>query len=368
MAVLHGWNKVTRCKAFPLSLAGQAQQWFTELPVGHIQSFEQLKKEFLEAFSTYIPKKKSAMYLMSLQQRPNEPLKQYIERFKAATQEVRDLPVGLAASALLNGTTYAPLRRSLAKTELSLMTELFARAEQFIVQMEILEAWEGKRRGRSSDVGSDKLVKMQRREEPPKMPFKSFTPLTEPRATILSSIAHTELINFPPHTNQPMGRNMDSFCKFHESPGHTTEQCRELRNQIEQLIREGKLDRFILDKPKNQQGRREESRRNNQGRSTCPRDDAPNRRKNQPPQQREGERNNSRKEEERPGAEDGNEPVMERIHVISGGENLEGDSSSSRKAYARQALHVNSVEKIQEDEDPLIFCTGRPRKCVAPPR
>ncbi|XP_052204088.1 uncharacterized protein LOC127809365 [Diospyros lotus] len=187
------------------------------------------------------------------------------------------------------------------------------------------------------------------------MPFRSFMPFTEPRAAVLSSIAHTGLINFPPHTNQPMGRNMDFFCKFHESPGHTTEQCRELRNQIKQLIREGKLDRFILDKPKNQQGRREESKRNNQGRSTRPRGDAPNRRENQPPQQREGERNNPRKEEERPSVEDGNEPVMERIHVISGGENLVGDSSSSRKAYAHQALHVNSVEKIQEDDDPLIF-------------
>ena len=52
-----------------------------------------------------------------------------------------------------------------------------------------------------------------------------------------------------------MGRNMDAFCKFHESPGYSTKQCQELRHQIEQLIRDGKLDRFILDKPKNQQNR-----------------------------------------------------------------------------------------------------------------
>ena len=148
MALLHGWNEVTRCRVFPLSLAGQAQRWFTELPAGHIRSFEQLRKEFLNAFSVYLPKKKSAIYLMSLQQKPNESLKQYIERFKTATQEVRDLPVGLAASALLNGTTYAPLRRSLAFSEPNSMTELFDRVEQFIVQMEILDAGEGSRRGK----------------------------------------------------------------------------------------------------------------------------------------------------------------------------------------------------------------------------
>ena len=46
---------------------------------------------------------------------------------------------------------------------------------------------------------------------------------------------------------------------------------------------------------------------------------------------------------------------MDRIHVISGGENLAGDSSTARKAYARQALYVDSVARIQEDEDPIIF-------------
>jgi len=99
----------------------------------------------MESFFAYVLKKKSVMYLMSLQQRPNESLKQYIERFRAAMLEVRDLPVRLAALALLNETTYAPLRRSLA-SELNPMTKLFARAEQFIIQMEILKAWEGKRK------------------------------------------------------------------------------------------------------------------------------------------------------------------------------------------------------------------------------
>ena len=66
IVVLHGWNKVTKCKAFPLSLAGQVQQWFTGLPARHIGLFEQLKKKFLEALFAHIPKKKSTMYLMSL--------------------------------------------------------------------------------------------------------------------------------------------------------------------------------------------------------------------------------------------------------------------------------------------------------------
>ena len=65
---------------------------------------------------------------------------------------MRDLPIGLAASALLNGTTYAPLRRSLAFSEPNSMTELFDRVEQFIVQMEILDAGEGSRKGKETQL------------------------------------------------------------------------------------------------------------------------------------------------------------------------------------------------------------------------
>ena len=66
--------------------------------------------------------------------------------------------------------------------------------------------------------------------------------------------------------------------------------------------------------------------------------------------------NNQRGEEARPSVgEIDNEPIMERIHVISGRENLAGDSFSTRKAYARQALHVDSIAKVQENEEPNIF-------------
>jgi len=50
--------------------------------------------------------------------------------------------VGLTTSTLLNGTTYTPLKKSLRFFKPGSMTDLVAGAEQFIVQMEILDAWE----------------------------------------------------------------------------------------------------------------------------------------------------------------------------------------------------------------------------------
>ena len=50
-----------------------------------------------------------------------------------------------------------------------------------------------------------------------------------------------------------------------------------------------------------------------------------------------------------------NEPIHQTIQVISGGETLAGDTSSSRKAYARQAYQVNSVMEVRENEEPITF-------------
>ena len=50
-----------------------------------------------------------------------------------------------------------------------------------------------------------------------------------------------------------------------------------------------------------------------------------------------------------------NEPTHQAIHVISGGETLAENSSSSRKAYAKQAYQMNSMMKVQENEEHITF-------------
>ena len=53
-------------------------------------------------------------------------------------------------STLLNEIAYALLRKSLAFSEPDSMTKLFDRVEQFIIQMEILDAKEGNKRGKET--------------------------------------------------------------------------------------------------------------------------------------------------------------------------------------------------------------------------
>ena len=46
----------------------------------------------------------------------------------------------------------------------------------------------------------------------------------------------------------PARRNQNLYCAYHQEPGHTTDDCRNLKNHLDQLVREGKL-RHLLHHP-----------------------------------------------------------------------------------------------------------------------
>ncbi|GAV66338.1 hypothetical protein CFOL_v3_09848, partial [Cephalotus follicularis] len=114
------------------------------------------------------------------------------------------------------------------------------------------------------------------------------------------------------------------YCRYHRDHGHDTEECRQLKNQIEDLIRKGHLRKYVdRDAP---QGRREQRR-----------EEAPRQQEEQQQQQPRGV-----------------------IHTISGGVASGGDDSNARKAYGRQSLAVQQVPHSKRlrtggDEEVISF-------------
>ena len=50
----------------------------------------------------------------------------------------------------------------------------------------------------------------------------------------------------------PSRRNQNLYCIYHRDKGHTTEQCRVLKDHLEQLVRLGHLKEFVLE-PRSQE-------------------------------------------------------------------------------------------------------------------
>ncbi|XP_075674991.1 uncharacterized protein LOC142644219 [Castanea sativa] len=73
-----------------------------------------------------------------------------------------------------------------------------------------------------------------------------FTPLVMPIDKILAQIKDEYYLKWPrPLHSSPHVRDKKKYCRFHKDNGHYIEDCRDLKEQIEELIRKGKLQKFV---------------------------------------------------------------------------------------------------------------------------
>ena len=70
--------------------------------------------------------------------------------------------------------------------------------------------------------------------------------MTAPIDQVLMQIKDEEALTFPGKLkSDPNKRSRDKYCRFHRNHGHDTVDCYDLKQQIEALIRQGKLQRFV---------------------------------------------------------------------------------------------------------------------------
>ena len=85
-----------------------------------------------------------------------------------------------------------------------------------------------------------------RSSKPPTGRFISFTLLTVPINQVLMQIKNEGALTFPGKLKGDSSkRSKDEYCHFHRDHSHDTSDCYNLKQQIEALIRQGELQRFI---------------------------------------------------------------------------------------------------------------------------
>ena len=129
----------------------------------------------------------------------------------------------------------------------------------------------------------------------------------------------------------PAKRDLTKYCEFHRDHRHRTDDCIQLRMEIEYLIRRGHLRRFVA----------------SEGRDQAP---PPSPRQPAPPQHQQ--------------------PLGE-IHVISEGFAGGGESSSARKAHlrsirSRETLEIQAVSKLPRVDTTITFSDSDMEGCQHP--
>uniref|UniRef100_A0A2N9HA60 RNA-directed DNA polymerase n=1 Tax=Fagus sylvatica TaxID=28930 RepID=A0A2N9HA60_FAGSY len=283
---LHGVSDEIMCRTFPTNLRGSARTWFNQLETGSIDTFAQLSRAFIDNF--------------------------------------------------IGG------RRSLCKDPPKSMSELMYEAQKFINAEDAFQARDeflSRKRKEPEDRRFDSSRNKSSRQDYPKAERKnisssnrreerpsSFTPLNMSIDQVLLQIQDNPDIKWPGKLrSDPTKRSKDLYCRFHRDHGHTTEDCFALKQQIEALIRQGKLGKFVRQ------------------------DKTEVRHEPRPPRQDE----NKDRQEDRP------RDIIGEIRTIVGGLASGGASRSSRKAYARQAHNIlvtqRSRKSLKMDDQVISF-------------
>uniref|UniRef100_A0A2N9EKX3 Uncharacterized protein n=1 Tax=Fagus sylvatica TaxID=28930 RepID=A0A2N9EKX3_FAGSY len=273
------------CRAFPLGLRGSARVWFNKLESESIGSFVQLSRAFIDHFIDSQRRGRPPTHLLSVKQMEGESLRAFETSFTISPQGPPET-----------------------------MSELMYEATKHMNAEDALEAMDDpppKRRkdteDRKPEPAKQKVPKFtetleRKRTTAPLVKFSSFTPLNTPIDKLLLQIQDDPSLRWPGKIrSDPNSRPKNLYCRFHRDHGHLTEDCVSLKEQVETLIRQGKLQKYVSRPAK-------------------------------PPTQREQTEHN------RPG------PVGE-IRTIIGGPASGGTSRASRKAYARQVHNIMVVQR-----------------------
>ncbi|KAL0399947.1 UNVERIFIED_CONTAM: hypothetical protein Sradi_2338000 [Sesamum radiatum] len=232
---------------------GKVHEWFTSLPSRGIETFEQLVQKFTFHFASKRKQKRSATYMFNIRQREDESLKNFIGRFNNETLEVQDLRIDMIVSILIHGLKKGPLASALARDPPEDIEQLMKLAQKYIDEEEINAMKDGewqrsKDRGRWRD-NREKNARVDRERDPPYKLKYRYTPLATTRAKALMMVEKSNLLQWSQHTRfTPAKKYSSKYCKFHKERGHDTEECYQLKDKIERLVRQGYFKEYKLER------------------------------------------------------------------------------------------------------------------------
>ncbi|XP_010245427.1 PREDICTED: uncharacterized protein LOC104588977 [Nelumbo nucifera] len=183
----------------------------------------------------------------------------------------------VAVTAIQHGICPSPFNFSISNNPSQTLATLMSHAQKYInakeAQAQLRDEEERlDRKGRDKEErklersNRDHKRQDRRPDHIPRTPpptYRNFTPLNIPLSKVLVQIHDHSYVRWPEKMKtQGNKRNHDKYCKFHRDHGHDTENCFDLRNHIEDLIRHGYLGGFIdkSEKPTQQEQRTEIAR------------------------------------------------------------------------------------------------------------
>ncbi|GJX80564.1 reverse transcriptase domain-containing protein [Tanacetum coccineum] len=232
------WAMPTWCHMFNSTLTGNAKVWFDKLPKESIDSYEDRRATFRENYLQQTKYIKDPVEIHHIKQRDGESTEDFMERYKAEVLDVEGAPKCMKISGFMHGITHPELikREVAAFNHSRKKTHTPWRQPEGGNKPNFKKGFKNKQR---SDRNLDR-----------------FSLLTKTPKEIFA-LEKGKFKAPPPMVTPAEKRDPNKYCEFHADTGHNTDECMQLRKQIEEMIKSGKLSQFIKelrqnDKPKAQ--------------------------------------------------------------------------------------------------------------------
>nr|XP_023917006.1 uncharacterized protein LOC112028543 [Quercus suber] len=221
------------CRSFPTTLKEAAREWYTNLSTSSIDSFEQLSSSFLCHFVRGQHPRRPANHLLTIKQGEKETLRSYVKHFTRETLEVNEADDKAQLTTFKAGLKSREFVVSLTKNPPKTMAEMLLKAEKYmnaenaLVMIKDVEKTNEKGRKEDDQRGrkrehSDSQTSDEGKKKDEKAPqtIKDEHYLKWPRLLHSSPNVHDK----------------KKYCHFRKDHGHYTEDYRDLKKQIEELI------------------------------------------------------------------------------------------------------------------------------------
>ncbi|GJR91173.1 reverse transcriptase domain-containing protein [Tanacetum coccineum] len=241
------WAMPTWCHMFNSTLTGNARVWFDDFPPESIDSYDDLKKAFLENYLQQKKCIKDPIEIHNIKQREGESTEDIVKRYKLESRDVKGAPECMRISEVVHGIINLELIKRLhdkiPKTvdEMMRVTTYFLSGEVAASNHErkkTFPPWkqhEGIQKQNFKKGGFRNQQRSERKQD-------RFSLLTKTPKEIFA--LDKGKFKAPPPMTTP-------FCEFHGEVGYNTDECMHLKKQIKEMLKVGKLSHLIKELKQN---------------------------------------------------------------------------------------------------------------------
>ncbi|GJR03298.1 reverse transcriptase domain-containing protein [Tanacetum coccineum] len=238
------WAMPTWCHMFNSTLTGNAKVWFDKLPKESIDSYEDLKAAFKENYRQQTKHIKDPVEIHHIKQMNGESTKDFMKKYKKEVLDVEGAPECMKISGFMHGITHPELIKRLYEKIPRSMDEMYRVTTSFL-QGEVAAFSHGRKKAptpwKQPEGGNKASFKkgFKNKHRSDRKPDK-FSLLTKTPKEIFA-LEKGKSKAPPPMVTPTEKRDPNKYCEFHADTGHSTDECMQLRKQIDEMIKVGKL-------------------------------------------------------------------------------------------------------------------------------